>query len=84
MMQFGPRVIFPGYGLSISKAREKHPGNEVGGEDDDDDCEDLVMTGAALSSAWRKMIVMIMMTLQELIYRLLGDDNEKLDCDDNG
>ena len=52
MMQLGPRVIFPGYGLSISKAREKHPGNEVGGEDDDDDCEDLVMTGADLSSAW--------------------------------
>ena len=29
------------------------------------------------------MIVMIVMTWQELIYRPPGDDNEKLDCDDN-
>ena len=29
------------------------------------------------------MIVMIVMTWQELIYRSPGDDNEKLDCDDN-
>ena len=53
MMQPRPQGAFTGFGLSTSKAREKRPGDEVGcDDDDDDDCEDLVMKGADLSSAW--------------------------------
>ena len=86
-----PRALFPGFGLSTSKAREKRSGDEVGwwwwwwwwlwrfG----DDRGWFIMIKRLVMMMRDDCDDMIVMTWQELIYRPPGDDNEKLDCDDN-